>query len=299
MHDGVIKEQTEMANILITGANGTIGTATIRALREAGVAVKAGIRNPEKGKALAALGAEVVAFDLEKPESMKAALQGVEHVFFITPFHPGVNEQLQVAVNLAREAGAKHLVRLSSAGADPNSPVIGPRLHGQAEAIVKKSGIPTTIVRPTFFMDNLINYTNGTIQKDGAFYGAAGEGKTAYVSSRDIGRAVAVILQNPEPHAGREYVLTGPEAISEHQVAETIGAARGKLVKYVNLSPKQLADGMKSQGLPEFAVELFVFLESAKAKGWAAAMSPDLERLVGDKGETMEAFMKREAARLA
>ena len=288
-----------MTQILITSANGTVGTATIRALRAAGVAVRAGLRSPEKGQALAELGAEVVRWDYTAPETMRSALADIDRLFLVTPWVPEMTDLVAAAVQAANQAGVKFVLRSSGAGANPDAPVALPRQHGIGERLVRESGIPAAVIRPTFFMDNLINYAGATIRVEGAFYGAANDGKVAYISSRDIGRVAAAILQEPAEHQGKLYELTGPQALTEAEAAERLAAALGKPVKYVNLTPDQLAGGLRSHGVPDFMVEGLVFLESVKAQGWAAQVSPAVAQITGRPAESLSDFLRREAQRLA
>jgi uncharacterized protein YbjT (DUF2867 family) len=287
-----------MAKILITGANGTIGTATVRALRAAGAEVRAGLRSPEKGGLLRELGADIVPFDLSAPATLRSALDGVERMLLITPFVEHATELVTAAVEAAKEAGVSFLLRLSGLGADAESPALLARQHGVGERIVRDSGIAAAVIRPSFFMDNLINFSGASIKAEGAIYGAAGDGKVAFLSSRDIGRVAATILGNPEERAGKTYVLTGPSALDHDQAARALGAAIGKEVRYVNLAPEQLAAGMRQRGLPEFAVEGLVFLERVKAQGWASGVTSSVADITGRTPETLAEFLSREAHRL-
>jgi uncharacterized protein YbjT (DUF2867 family) len=286
-----------MPKILVTGATGTIGKQVVRALRERGVDVRAGARTPETLQDLAALGAEIVRIDWDDPASLGAAFAGVDRVFLLTPFVEDDLPHVKAAIAAARAAGVSFLLRMSAAGADASSPAALPRHHGQGENLVKESGIRWAVIRPNFFQDNFVNYQAGSIKAQGAFYGAGGEGKTAYVSSSDVGASAAAILAAPEAHASQTYLLTGPEALSDGEVARLLGVLIGREVEFVNLEPDGLAAGLRSQGTPEWQVQALLFLESVKAHGWAAAVSPAVQQITGRAPENIRAFLERNKAR--
>lgn len=288
-----------MAKILVTGANGTIGNATVRALREGGKEVRAGVRNIEKGAQLRELGAEVVPFDFGDPEGMRRALEGVEGMLLVTPFVEDSVPLVKAALAAAKDAGVTFILRLSGLGADPDSPAPLARQHGIGERLIHESGIASSTIRSNFFMDNFINFAGATIKSQQAIYGAAGAGKVAFVSSRDLGRVAAAILSSPAKHAGKRYELTGPAAIDYHEAARTISGALGKEVRYVDLTAEQLEASMRQQGVPDFAVQGLMFLEHVKAQGWAATVTPAVEDITGGAAEPFEAFVRREAKRLA
>ncbi|HMA96807.1 MAG TPA: SDR family oxidoreductase [Polyangiaceae bacterium] len=288
-----------MANILVTGANGTIGNATVRALCEAGKKPRAGVRNIEKGAPLRALGAEVVSFDFSDPQGMRRALDGVEGMLLVTPFVEDSVPLVKAALAAAKDAGVAFILRLSGLGADPDSSAPLARQHGIGERILHESDIASSTIRSNFFMDNFINFAGTTIKNQQAIYGAAGAGKVAFVSSRDVGQVAAAILSSPAKHTGRRYELTGPAAIDHHEAARTISSTLGREVRYVDLTAQQLEASLRQQGVPDFAVQGLMFLEHVKAQGWAATVTPAVGEITGRAAEPFEAFVRREAKRLA
>lgn len=287
-----------MTKILVTGATGTIGKQVVRALRERGLAVRAGARTPEKLQDLAALGAETVRIDWSDPASLKAAFAGVERVFLLTPFVEDDLPLVKAGIAAAKEAGVSFILRMSAAGADPNAQAALPRHHGQGEELVKQSGLRWAVIQPNFFQDNFVNYQGGTIKAQGAFYGAGGAGKTAYVSSGDIGASAAAILAEPDRHASQTYLLTGPEALSDGEVAGLISDLLGREVKFVNLEPEAFGGALRGQGTPEWQVQALLYLENVKANGWASAVSPAVEQITGRAPENIRSYLERNKAAL-
>lgn len=286
-----------MSKILVTGATGTIGREVTLALAKAGADVRAGVRDPAKAADLARAGAELVALDWDDPASVGRAFAGVERLFLLTPFVEDPLPMVQAALTAARDAGVQHVVRMSAAGADPSSDFALARKHGQGEEAVKASGLGWTIIQPTFFMDNLVNYGAAqSIAADGKFYGSSGQGKTSYVSAADVGAAAAAILQQPAAHAGKTYPLTGGQAWADAEIAAQLSEMLGTPVTYVDLTAEQQRDAMQPQGMPQWRIDGFVGLENVKRSGWAQEVSPAVEQLTGRAPEGLRSFLERNLA---
>lgn len=283
-----------MSKILVTGATGTIGRQVTLALAEAGADVRAGVRDLDKARSLAEAGAELVRLDWDDPASIEAAFAGVERLFLLTPFVERAAPIIEAALAAAGRAVVQHVVRLSAAGADPGSDFALAREHGTNEETIKRSGIAWTILRPNFFMDNLVNFGSAqTVKAQGRIYGASGDGKASFVSSGDVGAAAAAVLRDPAPHAGQTYALTGGEAISTPQIAAHLGDRLGREIVYVDMTQEQQRQALAEQGTPGWMVDAFVGLENIKRSGYAAEVSPAVEQLTGRAPETLGAFVER------
>lgn len=287
------------AQILISGATGTIGGATVRALQARGIGVRIGTRNPDEAQHLVADADEVVPFEFGNEATLDAAFDGVTSFLLITPFVEGTPRLANGALRAAKRAGVKHVVKLSAAGVSPEAPAQAVRDHAAVEALVRDSGMTWTIVRPTFFMDNFINFQGETLKSNGEFYGSAGDGAVAYISSDDVGRVMAAALTSPEAHAGEVHELTGPQALTETEAASALSNAFGRGISYVDVGDEAFAGSLRSTGTPEFHVEALVFLENVKRQGWASAVSSGVEEVIGQPAETFEQFLARNRERLS
>lgn len=283
-----------MSKILVTGATGTIGRQVTLALAKAGADVRAAVRDPAKAEDLSQAGAELVRLDWDDPASVRAAMTGVERLFLLTPFVEEPSRMVDTALAAAQETGVQHVVRLSAAGADPNSDFALAREHGRNEDAVKNSGIAWTILQPNFFMDNLVNFGAAqSIKAEGRIYGAAGDGKTSFVSAADVGASAASVLQQPAEHAGQTYLLTGAEPVSNPELAQLLGDRLGRELIYVDMAPEQQRSALEEQGTPSWMVDAFVGLENVKRSGWAAGISPAVQQLVGRPPETLRDYVER------
>lgn len=281
---------------LVFGATGTVGRQVAGALLRRGAQIRVAAREAARAQDLAALGAEIVEADLEAPESLPRAFEGVTGVALITPFVPHQVDLVRNAVAAAKAAGVEILVRMSGTGADPSAPLMVARTHGEAEAVIEASGLPHVIVRPTFFQDNLITFMAVGIKAEGAWSGAAGGGATAYVSAEDIGEVIAALLLNPSDWLGARLELTGPEAHTDAEIARWISEIAGYAVQYLDLPPDELRQGMLDSGAPEWMADDMVGLEQVKAAGWASAVSPDVSRVLGRPAKAMRDHLRDRGA---
>lgn len=287
-----------MTKILITGATGTTGAQITRGLIDRGHSVRVGVRDPKKAEALAALGAEVVRYDYDAPETLAPAFAGVERLYLLTPFAPGFERLGAQAIEAAKQAGVKHVLRISALGADSKSDFWPSHGHGVVEQALADSGLGYTVLQPSFFMDNFFNFHTHTLKSQGTYYGAAGQGQISYVSSKDIADVAVQILSEPAAHLGQTYVLTGEEALTEAQVADLASRVLGKKLSYTNLSPEEFAAGARDSGVPEPFVQAMTGFEAVKANGWGASVSPAVRDILGRAPESFEQFLSRSRARL-
>jgi uncharacterized protein YbjT (DUF2867 family) len=284
-----------MTTVLVTGATGTIGSQVVKALAGSGLDVHIGVRSPEK---TSVPGATKVRFDWADPASFEAAFAGVDRLFLLTPFQEEFETVSKAAILAAKKVGVKHIVKLSAFGASEEAPLDGVRQHARVEKALAESGVAYTLLQPTFFMDNMLNYQAGSIKEQGAIYGASGGQRSSYVSSADVGAVAAAVLRSPEAHAGKTYILTGGEALSDAEVASLIGKALGKEVNFVDLELSQYEGGVRQAGTPEWQVAALVGLESIKRNGWAAGTTTTIRDILGRAPETYASYLDREIARL-
>jgi uncharacterized protein YbjT (DUF2867 family) len=252
--------------ILVTGATGANGSELVRQLSAAGVPVRAMVHNRAKAASIEGPGVEIVEGDFTKPETLDAALQGAEKAFLVPPFEPRHVELTGNFIEAARRAGTKHIVKLSALGTAPDASFTIGRWHAQSEQQLEASGIEYTHLRPNGFMQNIFAVAP-LISGQGVFYQPAEDAKVSQVDIRDIA-AVAVKALTEDGHAGKAYDITGPEALSFHEVAEKLSTVRGKPVSYVSVSPEDFKKSMLGWGQPEWLIdslnELFAYYRAGQ-----------------------------------
>lgn len=274
--------------ILVTGATGTTGSEVVRQLAAADAPVRALVRNPERWEAIKAPGVEIAVGDLGKPDTLDDALRGVEKVFLLVPLEPGMLELQDNLVEVAKRAGVGHIVRMSAFGADAGSTVSIRRLHGRSDERLERSGVPSTVLRPHFFMQNFLGYAP-SIAGAGSFYAPMGEGRIGLIDVRDIA-AVAVRALTEPGHEGKTYVLTGPESLSFGEIAEKLSVATGKEVTYVDVPSAAARQGMVDAGLPEWLADVLVELYAVFAAGEGDAVTTVVADVAKKEPRTFDSF---------
>ena len=277
--------------LLITGASGTVGTALVAELLARNVEFAA--MSSKAGVTVA--GRPAVFGDFADAASLRTAFAGVHTLFLLFPFTPDSVDLARNAVEAAKAAGVKHIVRSSGAGAQAGSAVAIADLQGRIDALVEDSGVAWTILRPAGFMQNWVTYSAASI-KAGSYAAANGDGAFSTVDVRDIAEVAAIVLADPSRHTGKTYTLTGGEALSTARQLEVIGQAVGHPVAYEAISAEQAEATMRGWGLPEAQIALYSSLSYVYRQGWAAGISPDVQSITGHAPRRFENFVKEHAA---
>lgn len=274
--------------ILITGASGVLGRALVSAFVDAGVAVRQAVRNPQKAKP----GVMSVRLDYHDSSTIGPALAGAGGlVLMAPPLDPDAVALVRPVVECAKASGLQHIVFISAFGVNFNeqAPL------RVVEHIVMDSGVPYTILRPNFFMENFSQgFLAGGIKAAGGIFLAAGDGKTSFISVRDI--AAVALAAFEKPLTGQELDLTGPEALDHAEAAKIVSEASGRTVSYHALSEEQMAAGARGMGMPEPAIRYLTALYSVVRAGYAAPVTPVVEKVTGRKPTSFGEFAKVNAA---
>lgn len=284
-------ENTPM--ILVTGASGTNGIHLIRELKGMGVKPRTILRDPSRGDVLRALGAEVVAGDLSKPETLSEALRDVTDLFLLSP---GDERQVHFeldALAAAKFAGVRRVVKFSAVGADPFARGHFSRSHGIVEAALRESGLAWVILRPNFFTTNLLNSAE-SIKQHNTMYGHWGVGRSAWVDPRDIAAVAATVLMD-RGHEGHIYEISGPQALSNSEVCHAFGRVLGRTIEYVDLSDEQYEQGAIKAGLPAWLARGVTRLKDCVVSKDASQVSDVVRRIARKEPISVEQFIVENA----
>jgi uncharacterized protein YbjT (DUF2867 family) len=254
--------------ILITGATGTNGREIVAQLSAKGVRARAMVRKREDGPLLRTRDVELVIGDFAVTSSLDAALADVQQAFLLSPSSADQVAREANFIRAAKRAGVRHVVKFSILGAAPDSPSRLMRRHGEVERMLEDSGMAFTLLRPNYFMQNLLWYIED-IKSQGVFYASLPETyKHSHVDARD-NAAVAVAALTESGHEGRVYHLTGSEALTYREVAEILSQAIGRKVRY-DASRENYASFLKNAGLDaEEVLELDASVASGIGDGSA------------------------------
>lgn len=230
--------------ILLTGVTGKTGGETARQLLAKGAKLRAIVRNEAKAADLKAAGVELVVGDVADAETVGRALKGVEKAFLTLPNGRNQEAQEKQFADLAVAAGVQHLVKMSSMEAVAHAETPIPKAHWAVEEYIRASGIGWTMVKPNFFMQNLLSSAAG-IKANRKFSLPMGNGTTGMADIRDIAAVCAEVLTG-KGHAGKSYEITGPEVLTFHDVADRFTAVLGEKVEYVPMPTDQFRERMKN-----------------------------------------------------
>jgi uncharacterized protein YbjT (DUF2867 family) len=279
--------------ILVTGASGNIGAPLVQALKIQGADFAVMRSKPVHSMQDESIQTRVG--DFSDTASLIKAFAGIDTLFLLFPL---VESKLQFAKNAAAAAvaaGVKHIVRSSGAGADAQSQFSLPRLQGQIDDALIATGIPTTFLRPSGFMQNYGAYQTQAI-KAGTIYMADGAKSQSLIDSRDIAAVAAKVLSNPSAHAGRAYLLTGGEDFTGAQAAASISAAIDRPVQHVSVSTEVAVSTMTQWGMSPFIIDLMDSLNKIVSAGYASGVSGDVAEILGHEPRTFNAYVAEHAA---
>jgi uncharacterized protein YbjT (DUF2867 family) len=275
--------------ILVAGATGNTGSGVAASLLDQGRQVRALVHDREKAEGLRERGAEIAVVDLDRPETLnESLLDGVTQVYFVTWNGPTALQQSRNLLDtITRSGRTPHIVRLSGYGT-LESRIISEL--AQSEEDLKASGLPWTVLKPTFFMQNVLMAAE-TVREQGAVYWDWGTGKAGMVDLRDVvDCAVAVLTGKADAVEGETYVLTGPSAIGFADVASALSRPAGREVQYVAVPHEATVEAMVSMGIPAWIAAGYAELNAGFEAGFADLTTDNVHKLSGHEPRSFEQF---------
>jgi len=276
--------------ILVTTAGGNVGSELVKALSGRGAEFRCGYHSPEKAEKARTAELNAAVLDYGKPETLRAALQGIDRLFLASPATPGQPEQEAAMVAEARKAGVKRIVKLSVWRAPEESYTFA-RWNRRGEKQVEASGIPFTFLRPNSFMQNMVNFFSASIRDQSSFFLPGGNARISHIDVRDIASVAAVALTG-EGHEGCAYDLSGPEALTYHQIAGLLSRVLGRTITYVNLPEEEFRKTLLGLGAPEWQPTAFIDLMHYSNQGQASDVLGSIRQITGRKPTSFEQFAR-------
>ncbi|MFN8281756.1 MAG: SDR family oxidoreductase [Chitinophagales bacterium] len=282
--------------ILITGATGHLGAATIEHLLKKITADKivAFARNAEKAAALKAKGIKVHIGTFDDTDSLDRAMQGIEKVLLVSGSDANRLEQHKNVVNAAKKAGVQHIAYTSLTLKDINTSAVKLFMesHFQTEDYIKESGLTYTFLRNTLYLDGIPLFTGEHVLETGIFL-PCGNGKVGFALRREMAEAAAnVLLQNT--HNNKTYAITGNELYSYEDVAAALSDLSGKTVQYTNIDATVFTEQLKQLGIPQELVHLLAGIAAYIKNTQLEVASNDLEQLIGRTPATLKDGLKEQ-----
>ncbi|GGK83556.1 NAD(P)-dependent oxidoreductase [Planomonospora parontospora subsp. parontospora] len=285
--------------VLITGATGTVSSALMDALQGTGLGLRALVREASGADGPRGRGAEVFVGDLGDARSLPPAFEGVQDVWLLTPNGPRAPEHSMNAVWAARQAGVERIVRLSVVGAAHDAPNRSGRLHALSDRETERCGMRWTILRPHWFMQNLLNEA-GDVSATGTFSLNMASARIGMIDARDIAECAArVLLDGPDRHHGETYTLTGPRSVTFDEVADRLSLALGRPVAYVPVGHDAKRGALLGHGVPKWIADMLEEYARAYAAGWGDFTTGTVADLLGRPPRDVADFVRDHAAAFA
>lgn len=284
-----------MTGVLVTAATGTVGTHVVRSLLAAGVRPRVLSRDPARAQARLGEGVEVAVGDFGEPESVQAALEGVDRLFLACPNDPRQLTYETTVIDAAVAAGVGRVVKLSAVGAAVGSPLGFWDCQGRIEAHLRASGLRAVVLRPTTFM-TMVLASAPTIAGTGQLFAPAGDAAVAMIDPRDVAAVAASLLAGDAPGVGDSLTLTGPVALSFAAIADELSAVLGRPVEYVNVPDDAARAGLVEAGLSEWLVANVVTLFGLIRAGVMATATTTVTDVTGRPAAPFADFARDHAA---
>lgn len=269
------------ADLAITGVTGALGGLVARAVADLRPRVIA--RDPARAPDL---GGGVETCTYADAAAAGKALTGVRTLFMVSASETADRrDQHRTFIEAAATAGVENIVYTSLLGAAADATFTLARDHHDAEEAIKGSGMAYTLLRNALYAD-IAPYLFG---EDGVLRGPAGNGRVALVARSDIAAVAEVVLRDPSVHADATYTPTGPEALTLSEVAQRVGAA---LQRDLRFEDERVEDAYawrrEAYGAEQWQLDAWVSTYTAVADGSMATTTDDVQRLTGHPARSLE-----------
>jgi uncharacterized protein YbjT (DUF2867 family) len=292
--------------ILVTGAAGRVGAVGRRVtevLLKQDKTVRAMVRHEdERAQALRDMGAEVVVGDLLDLQSMHRAIAGCETMYFgMSVSDPYLAATITVAA-VAKHYGVKAFINmsqmtLSQMSINETTPSPQHKLQWLSEQALNWSGLPVVHVRPTVFLEGFfLLFTSDSVKETSQIRLPFGEGRTSPVTAEDVARVVAALLNDPQPHIGKIYHLTGPQSENMNFFAREYSKALGRTITYQDIPVEPWRDALLARGMPAHLVHHLATMADLHRAGRYDRMSDDVLTLTGQAPMSVQEFVRKNVA---
>ena len=282
--------------ILITGASGQFGKATINSLLKKGINanyIKALARDPAKAEDIKQQGIDIVIGDYNDPSSLRNAMKGVEKLLLVSGNDlPKRLEQHKNVIDAAKESGIKHIVYTSFLRKNDAAGSLLKLLaqsHIETENYLKGSGINYTIMQNTLYADVVPMFVGPNVIQTGIMF-PSGEGKVGYATRSDMAEAAAVILTE-SGHENKSYEISSGINYSMFDIADILSELTGGKVIFHNPPAEVFRDVMVKASVPEEMIGMTMGFGEAIKQGEFETESRMLEQLLGRPPVRMKDFL--------
>jgi NAD(P)H dehydrogenase (quinone) len=283
--------------ILVTGATGNLGKATIKSLLAKGITatnIAALVRDESKAAELKLTGIQVRLGDYQDVNSLKSAFQGVDELLLISSSAAIADrfEQHKNAIEAAKETGVRHLVYTGFAMKDltQSSMTADVRYHAYTAAYLKQATLPYTVMNNTFYADLIPLLIGKDVLEEGVSI-PAGDGKIPFLPLAEMAEALAVVLTTAG-HENKEYVLAAETAFSFAEIAAILAASTGRTIAYHQPEARVYMAQLVEAGLSEEDAAYIARYAKAFANGEFDINKSDVKQLLGRSPVRLADFLR-------
>lgn len=277
--------------VLVCGATGTIGRSVISGLStHKHINVRALVRGSAHEQMFDDVNMDVIQGSFEEPDRLATAMHEVDTLILITPFSEEAAVFASSAISAAKKSGVRKIIRVSALQAGENAPTENGRLHGITDLEIVGSGLDYTILRPNFFMQNMLLSLPGIMSTQNFFMGMS-DGKMGMIDARDIADSIVRIALDGT--FNREILeITGPDQYTFFDVAAVLSDLMGQVVTYIPVSPDDVYEGIVSAGFGVWAAGVFRDYARAYSDNWGAYTTDNVELIVKRPARSFETFAR-------
>ncbi len=272
--------------IAVAGATGRVGSSLTASLASAPVQLRALTRSPDAARLPS--GVAAVGVDFDQPATLERALDGVDRLFIAHGTSPRQVDNEMALIDAAVAAGVRRIVKLSSFG--PPSRLHPIDWHMKIEAHLANMDIGYTVLRPSAFAEILARM--GPAVAVGAWGGAAGDGRTNFIDTRDVAEVARLaLLDEHADEVQRAWHLTGPRAWTMPEIAGELSRLLGRPVDYEHRTPAQQRALLIGAGMNDFIADLMLGLDRSFRESALAETTSTVEQLTGHAPRSLAAWL--------
>ena len=278
--------------IAVIGGTGTTGQYVVAELQKRDADFRCIMRDEAKARATMGDGVRLVTGDISDAASIEEGCAGCDALFLLSPHNPALGQQQSDAIDAAKRAGVTRIVKLAGMMTNPEMRI--PAQHGIAERYLQASGTAWTIIRPNFFMQNLLNAAPAVKGQGKIVMPFPADQPIGMIDVRDSAEVCALALLE-DGHAEQIYELTGA-LVTLNAVAEALSDALGKEIPYFQAPIEAAQKMIRDQGAPDWAAEHVGNIVKDIGAGSMSRDTGQVAALLGRPARTLAAFIADNAA---
>lgn len=284
------------ARILVTGTTGRLGQLLVPRLLARGATVRAFTRQAARAEGLRAQGVEAAIGDFDDTAALRQALQGVSHLFLLSPITPALAAQQTAVIDAAARAGVRRIVKLSGSHwtIEPPGRSLSGDAHREIEAALLRSGISHRVLRPNAWLQVMLGRVAAELAAGDVLHTPPGDPHVAFIDARDIADvAVAALFEEAAsaPSLQQPWVLTGDRAVGYEELARIASRLTQRDITTAPLPAQALKQRQTANPVSPYLAQVHAQFAELIGAGEAEAVTATVSQVLGRPARTVEAFL--------